>query len=239
MVQLEKRFYSREELAAIAGLDIHGHNFSGAMKNTLTNWGYGYDFLPRRGFQITKIPETALERMTEIMRRELHINTQVDPWGFANFVMALMYCEIFDAMPWDSRVVFMEENFDIKVSARTLQSWRNKLCDAGVAHETKKGALWHTFEDENGNKIQEEADPNSEIYKVYCAKRSDLLEKLKKTVAKNEVWGTMVHSLYDEYGVYYYCKTIDLLAWGIINNDVFDIIRELYPNRTRKTVYWN
>ena len=41
MEQLEKRFYPREELAEIAGLDIHGHNFSAQMKSYLERWGYG------------------------------------------------------------------------------------------------------------------------------------------------------------------------------------------------------
>ena len=34
---LEKRFYPREELAAIAGLDAQGHNFSAKMKNKLSD----------------------------------------------------------------------------------------------------------------------------------------------------------------------------------------------------------
>ena len=228
MIQLEKRFYSREELAAIAGLDIHGHNFSGAMKNTLSNWGYGYEFISRRGFQITRIPETALERMTEIMRRDLHIDTQVDPLGFASFIAALLYIEDFSAMPWAVREETFEYFFDRKVSARTMQSWRNKLCEAGVAYQSREGSLWHTYT-KNGEKYREPADRESDIYKEYCAKRSVLLEEFEKTVSKREVWGMMVHSLYDEYGVYYKCKFIDITAWGAVHDEIIDLLRELFP----------
>ena len=77
MEQLEKRFYPREELAEIAGLDIHGHNFSAQMKSYLERWGYGYEFVPRKGFLITKIPETAEEKLVELLRRVFHVDTQI------------------------------------------------------------------------------------------------------------------------------------------------------------------
>ena len=88
MEQLEKRFYPREELAEIAGLDIHGHNFSAQMKSYLERWGYGYEFVPRKGFLITKIPETAEEKLVELLRRVFHVDTQIDTYAFSCFVFA-------------------------------------------------------------------------------------------------------------------------------------------------------
>ena len=50
MEQLEKRFYPREELAEIAGLDIHGHNFSAQMKSCLERWGIDMNLCHGRDF---------------------------------------------------------------------------------------------------------------------------------------------------------------------------------------------
>ena len=100
---LEMRFYPREELATIAGLDAHDHNFSATMKRTLTLWGYEYEFKPRHGFAITKVPTTPEERLIEILRRDVGIDTQVDALKFSCFMSAFVLIPDFLAMPWRTR----------------------------------------------------------------------------------------------------------------------------------------
>ena len=72
--KLELRFYPNKEIATIAGLDAKGHNFSAKMKRSLDLWGYEYEFKPRHGFTITRVPTTPEEQLIEILRRELHID---------------------------------------------------------------------------------------------------------------------------------------------------------------------
>ena len=215
MEQLEKRFYPREELAEIAGLDIHGHNFSAQMKSYLERWGYGYEFVPRKGFLITKIPETAEEKLVELLRRVFHVDTQIDTYAFSCFVFAFSLIGGFESMPWDTRERLFYEYFGIYVSQRTMISWRNCLCDSRTMVNFGRGDLWHTCT-RDGRKIQEPADPQSEEYKEYCDKRSELLEEMEEndTISKREKWRRMIQHLYKEYGVYYYCKLIAFNAWG-------------------------
>ena len=230
MIQLEKRFYSREELAAIAGLDIHGHNFATTAKNTLTKWGYKYEVSSHKGFLITKVPETPLERLTEIMRRELCFNTQVNPYDFACFVYALLRIKGFNAMPWEKREKVFKAHFNIKVTARTMQSWRNKLCETDTAIIFKKNALWNSSISEGDEKVQVPAVFDSKIYKEYSQKRSHLLVELAKEYPQDQVWGEMVHRLYKEYGNYYFCDEICLNAFRPVTFEIMGIIEELFPN---------
>lgn len=215
MKPLQMRFYANREMATIMGLDQHEHNFSQKAKRKLEGWGYGYDFKPRRGFLITSIPQMPEERLTDIMRRVLKIDTQINPYDFACFITLLVWDENdFVAMPWETRVVMMREYFGVHISERTLQNWRTHLCESGAAERSKHGGLWHTYT-ENGRKIQEPADRNSPEYKEYCSRRSALLKELGYESGRKAAWGEMVKELYGELGCYYYCDAIQLNAFGI------------------------
>lgn len=207
---LEKRFYPREELAAIAELNTQGHNFSAQMKDTLTRWGYEYEFQPRRGFTITKVPTTPEERLIEILRRDIGIDTQVDPLQFSCFMSACVIVPDFLDMPWRTREIRMQEYFGLVVTDRTMMNWRNKLETSGYIYiSTAERTLWHTII-RDGKKVQEKADPESEEYKTYSALRSGILSGYEAMgIPSRSVWGDMVHQLYNEYGVYYYCKKIE------------------------------
>ena len=63
MEQLEKRFYSLDELSEITATDRKSKNFKRDVENSLTNWGYGYDWFNRRGATITDIPASPEERL--------------------------------------------------------------------------------------------------------------------------------------------------------------------------------
>ena len=223
--RLELRFYPREELAAIAGLDVKGHNFSAQMKRSLDLWGYEYEFKPRHGFTITRVPTTPEERLIEILRRELHIDTQVNPLHFASFMSAFVLIDCFFSTPWPEREKFLREYYDVTVTDRTMMNWRNKLGQSGYLFGGQaERTLWHTVM-RDGSKVQEKADPESPEYKNYCKLRSGILAGYAAMgIPSRSVWGDMVHQLYDEHGVYYYCKSIEFNGFKLKE---LDVIREL------------
>ena len=69
MKQLEKRFYNLDELSEITGAKRHSKNLKRDVENTLTKWGYGYDWINHRGATILYIPTTPEERLQEILVR--------------------------------------------------------------------------------------------------------------------------------------------------------------------------
>ena len=98
MELLETRFYSLAEIREITGKDR-----SRDIKRILALWGYEYEWKDRQGVAITKLPEAPLARFTELMRRYLHIDTQIKPKEFACFLTLLLEDEAFSSMPWEER----------------------------------------------------------------------------------------------------------------------------------------
>jgi len=232
--RLELRFYPREELAAIAGLDVKGHNFSAQMKRSLDLWGYEYEFKPRHGFTITRVPTTPEERLIEILRRELHIDTQVNPLHFASFMSAFVLIDCFFSTPWPEREKFLREYYDVTVTDRTMMNWRDKLIARGYINLVSSNRnLWHTFL-QDGRKVREIVDPESPEYKQYCALRSGILaEYAKMGISARSVWGDMVHQLYHEHGVYYYCKSIEFNGFKLKELDyIHDLTLEILKTKT-------
>lgn len=231
---LEKRFYPREELAAIAGLDAQGHNFSAKMKRNLTLWGYEYEFKPRRGFTITKVPTTPEEKLIEILRRDIHIDTQVNPLHFSCFMSAFVLIPNFFSMPWPNREALLREYFDVVITDRTMMHWRDKLGESGyLTHSQSTRNLWHTFV-QDGAKVREKVDPESPEYKTYCKLRSGILAGYAAMgIPARSVWGDMVHQLYKEYGVYYYCKSIEFNGFKLRALDyIHDLTLEILRTKT-------
>ena len=231
---LEKRFYPREELAAIAGLDAEGHNFSAQMKRTLTLWGYEYEFKPRRGFTITRVPTTPEEKLIEILRRDIGIDTQVNPLHFSCFMSACVIVPDFLEMPWRKRETMIREYFDVVITDRTMLSWRNRLEASNYLYiSIAERTLWHTVM-RDGNKVQEKADPESEEYKTYNKLRSGILSGYEAMgIPSRTVWGDMVKQLYNEHGVYYYCKRIEFNGFKLKELDyIHDLTLEILRAKT-------
>jgi len=227
--KLELRFYPREELAKIAGLDAHDHNFAATMKDRLTLWGYEYTFQRRRGFTITRIPTTPEERLMEILRRDVRIDTQVDVLKFACFMSAFVLIPDFLAMPWRTRETMLWEYFAVSVCGDTMRNWRDKMIECGYIYPYHSvRTLWHTST-QNGRKVQEPADPESDEYKTYCKLRSGILSGYAAMgISSRTVWGDMVHQLYKEHGVFYYCKSIEFNGFKLEELDyIHDLTLEI------------
>ena len=60
MKQLEERVYTKAEMAEILGINPKDKNFKRNVENTLTKWGYDYEFPPySKTITITYIPDKA------------------------------------------------------------------------------------------------------------------------------------------------------------------------------------
>ena len=85
MELLETRFYSLAEIR-----DITGKWIKRDVTHLLDLWGYEYQWRDRQGVTITKCPDAPMARFTELMRRHLHIDTQINPRNFACFLTLLL-----------------------------------------------------------------------------------------------------------------------------------------------------
>ena len=69
---------------------------------------------------------------------------------------------------------------------------------------------------------------------IYSALRSGILaEYAKMGISARSVWGDMVHQLYKEYGVYYYCKSIEFNGFKLKELDyIHDLTLEILKTKT-------
>lgn len=73
MKQLELKKYTRQEIADALNLNKSSSNFKRDVENKLSKWGYDYIYT-RAAVTITKRPESADERLKELLIRELHLD---------------------------------------------------------------------------------------------------------------------------------------------------------------------
>ena len=232
MIELENRFYSRAEISEATGIPANASQFARDVKKRLEDEGYSYEWKPRRGVQILSHTVTPLMELKKLLVERLGLSAQVDALDFAQFLVALTTVPGFASMPYETKEIVISEICGHNIDDGTLRNWTSKLYGSENAHREKKGALWHTYNDEHGIKRQEPADPNSEEYKTYCDWRTSTLEAIKKAdeecnaspEERRKAYGKMISCLYDRYGCYYWCPEITLNAIG---DDMPEILRLL------------
>ena len=107
-------------------------------------WGYKYQWTDKQGVTITQCPE-ALSRFTELMRRHLHINSQIKPYPFGCFLLLLLEDEAFSSMPWEERAWQLADLYGIEVSDRTLRNWASYLFRGEFLMKDKETrTVWYT-----------------------------------------------------------------------------------------------
>lgn len=176
MKQLEKRFYSREEIGEITGVDAKSQNFKRNVSNKLTNWGYTAIY-GKKSFTIERIPETAKERLSEIMIREYGLDIQCDCYDFAIFMFCLLEdSDGFSSMPWQQREVFLKDVWNVNVSFETLRKWCAKLIKSNTVAKNKDNKTYWITTSVNGVKYQEELDDgrNNPLWQKYWHKFFEL-----------------------------------------------------------------
>ena len=83
-------------------------------------------------------PETAEERLREILIRKLNLDVQVDAYAFACFICAFTDIGSFDSMPWEERAELMKYKYGVDVSDRTLRNWCSKLISSNIIQKCGK-----------------------------------------------------------------------------------------------------
>lgn len=238
MEQLHLGIYSREELSTIIGVDNSNKNFARKVKDTLTNWGYSFEYSCRQT-KITKVPVTAEERLAEIMYREFEIDTRVDTYAFACFVNLLLTYEDFTFMPWGQRAIELKEIYGVDVAEITLKRWASKLIKENVLSKSKSDKVyWQTYKDTCGNTTRKpvfgeelEAELSS-----YNQRRNTLVEQFTKDGSLNP-WGETFKQLWKEFGCCYYgCSKMVLNAIGKTADEIFCFVAEISEKEPFETV---
>lgn len=66
--KLQKRFYSRAEIAEIMELAPNDKSFANKVQTRLNNWGYKYHYSSKR-VKIKQVPSTVEEKLRELLIR--------------------------------------------------------------------------------------------------------------------------------------------------------------------------
>ena len=156
MNQLELRHYSREEISKITNVDTKAQSFKRNVGNTLTNWGYDWQY-EKKSFTIIKKPETAKEKLSEILMRGYDMDIRCEVYDFAVFTYCLLSnIDGFAAMPWKYRVAYLKEDWNIIIAESTLKKWCKKLINTHSIIKDKSCKTYWTSYKIDGVKYQEE-----------------------------------------------------------------------------------
>ena len=224
MIELENRFYSRAEISEATGIPANASQFARDVKKMLTDEGYAYKWINRRGVQILSHTVTPLMELKKLLVERLGLSTQVDALDFAQFLVAIMTEPDFASMPYKTKETVISGICGHDIDDGTLRHWMSRLYGSGNAHREKWGALWHTYKDEYGVKRQERADPDGEAYKAYCDARTQTLEAIGD---RKNAYGIMIGCLYSQYGCYYWCPEITLNAIGKDMPEIIRLVEEI------------
>ena len=232
MKQLEVKTYTRQEIAEIIDIDVKNKNFARKTKDTLAKWGYSFEY-SRKAIEITKKPETATERLIEMMIRNYDMDIQCEAYDFAVFTYCLLVdLDGFASMPWETRSNYLNEEWNILVSDRTLRNWCNKLIKTNtISKDTLNKTYWTSFS-VNGVKYQEELENGRENpqWKKYWERFFELKEK-----GCENIGGT----LYSELGYCVYsCASFVFSAFDdiMLLEDLISLINEIVEKDAFDTV---
>lgn len=220
MKQLEVRFYSLDELAEAIDRKRDSH-FAGNAKADLTKWGYEWLWKNGRGVVITKAPQTAKERLAEIMNRKFGLDIQVDVFAFACFMWMLLMVDGFDAMPWTVRAEEIEYWFGVEVTEKTLRNWASRLLATDNLHKSQDRTIWRT-DRHNDIVTRDSVEPNNADYIHYKSRQAELItEYMSLGLTKSRAWGEAFKQLWREFGCCYYsCARLTLNA---VQEDIDEI----------------
>lgn len=227
MKQLEVRFYSLDELAEAIDRKRDSH-FAGNAKADLTKWGYEWEWKNGRGVVITKAPQTAKERLAEMMNRRFGLDIQVEVYAFACFMWMLLMVDGFDSMPWAVRSEEMEDWFGVEVTERTLRRWSARLLATDNLHKSQDSTIWRT-ERHGGDVSREPVEPDNADYLRYKSRQAELItEYMNLGLTKSRAWGDAFKQLWREFGCCYYsCARLTLNAVQEDINEIAELATQI------------
>ncbi len=223
MEQLEKRFYSRSEIAEITGYNVSdSKHFKRNITQKLNNWGYTYIY-EKKGITITEIPETPEDKINEIMLREYNLSLLQDRYYFACFIWMFLNYENFNCMPWKVRKGLLKEVFQIDVAEITLKRWYKKIEKNGLLVKDENNfTYWYTKETpkEVIRKMVETPEEKEEKNNYYSEKKRLIeIEGIPYSDAMKQLW-------WKYHVIYYRCNEISLNACGNSASMLFDLIKQ-------------
>ena len=236
MKQLEIRAYERQEIAEITGIPMFyqsgnpNHDFIGRVKDRLQKWGYTCK-TPRGGAVIiTGKPETAEERLAEIMIRLFGLDIQIEVYPFACYLHFMLNEPAAQTMPWIERHAMIQEMYGLDISEITLRRWTKHLLDADIMSKSEfrqDSEWWMTYND-GGEKhqvpLEEEDLPQ---LRQYWQRHTELLEQWRVQCNGNmsAAWEATKKQMWQEFHCCYYrCKCLTINGIG---NEEIDTILDL------------
>lgn len=227
MNQLKTKTYTREEIAKEFNLETSDKHFARKVKETLTKWGYSFEY-SRKAVTITRKPQTADEKLAEILIREYDLDIRIDTDAFAAFFYSIVVFPEFSSMPWEERAEFLKDEFGIGISDRTLKSWASRLISTStIVKDDSNKTRWITGYCD-GEKYRELVDGDEELEKLaddYKETMKELLNKYKNLENK-EKWTVIRNELWNKYKCcIYYCKSIAATAFD--NAESLETLQEM------------
>lgn len=237
MRQLELRTYTPEEMCEITSVRYEdSRHRKERMEKILTDWGYEFEFPPKRNITITKKPESSEAKLKEILLRRLKLSTQIVPLHFACFIFAFDDIEGFASMPWEERARELYNHYGVSECDRTLRNWCRKLLDKELIAKVSDRTYWKT-EIMNGRKTRTPIQQGDEEMSAYFSRRSALIShyqtegekaKIPAKELKNFAFSLAIKALWEEYHCCYYtCKTFLFSAWEDDEEPFFQEVVEL------------
>lgn len=231
MKQLELRAYTRQEIADVLGVNIEDtKHFKRNIETKLTRWGYSYEY-SRKAVTIIKAPTAAIERLSEIMIRAYDMDIRIEAFSFSAFLYSLVVFPEFTSMPWEERANFLEAEFGISVSERTLRAWCSRFIQTGILiKDDSYKTRWITGYCD-GEKYRELVDGDKKLEEYadkYWKRKKELLEQYNELETK-EKWELVGKTLWSEFHCYVYCcKGLNFSAWDSkISNQTLREVVEL------------
>lgn len=243
-MELELRFYSLDEIAAVLGRDKSASQFARDTKAHLKREGYTYEWFNRKGVQIISREVPPQLKLKKLLVERLGLDPQVDPLDFARFIVALCLIGGFDSAPYATKERVLFELLGKDVSNSTLRRWAGKLYETENAHRWKRGALWKTVTDKYGMKRQSRVPEGGPEYKEYCDALTAAIHAFEQEDAKaiaegrkphkTKPFGRAIRSLYSQHGRYYWCPQIVLNALGDDVDEIIDLVFQLISEEERE-----
>lgn len=228
MEQLEVHAYERQEIAEIMGLKTSSHNFLRDVKSRLDAWGYDYETPWGGAVIISRKPETAKERLAEIMIRLFNLDIQIDTLDFACYLDFMLNEPDAKNMPWTLRHEKIMGNYGMDISEITLRRWTNRLIECGVMFKSPfaQDAEWWMTTITLGEKDQDPVpDDMRHLIPEYFQRRHELYKETLKVKGgdKQAAWKETFQQLWQEYGCCFYrCNCLEIN--GISTDEIDNII---------------
>jgi len=170
----------------------------------------------------------------------LNIDIQINPKAFACFISAFHEIDHFDSMPWDERAVWLDCEYGIQITGRTLRSWSNKLIEKGIFLKSEQRTFWKT-EYHGRTKMRSPVDPENEELQSYYQDRKAYIQKSKKQMIEDNIdpkvaaanaWAMATMELLEKYHcVYYTCKSLNVTAFSEEEDnfllEIYELVEEI------------